>query len=115
MPVSGQQKSEEEYSKNENTMRARKRRMSMDPIARKKESARDGDKKACTTKWKKIANSDAFKSASDPMRKALLMEGYEAVMEKRWVPFHCPVVWVATLTDDPGARRASTITRSSRS
>jgi hypothetical protein len=73
----------EEYSKNPNTIRARKRKAGLSAYQRETEQAKASDTKAITRAWKLCVETDTYKMANAEERKTILESVENEVMERR--------------------------------
>ncbi|KAI0130395.1 hypothetical protein BJ170DRAFT_593906 [Xylariales sp. AK1849] len=76
-------KKPEEYSKNPNTIRARKRKAGLTPYRREVEQAKASDSKAVTRAWKLRVETDVYKMANAEERKNILENAENEVLERR--------------------------------
>lgn len=76
-------KKPEEYSKNPNTIRARARKARLDPYTREVEQAKASDSKAVTRAWNLHSQSEKYRNGTAAVRKAMLAEVEEEVMQRR--------------------------------
>ncbi|KAI1137678.1 hypothetical protein F5Y05DRAFT_414236 [Hypoxylon sp. FL0543] len=83
MPPKLPRKEEWEYSKNKNTIRARQRKERLSPYQREVEQAKAADQKSITRSWKRSANTNTYKMATDEGRKMILENVKREVMDQR--------------------------------
>ncbi|KAH8648469.1 hypothetical protein BX600DRAFT_442759 [Xylariales sp. PMI_506] len=78
-----QLKQPDEYSTNPNTMRARRRKASLNPLQRVKEEAKASDAKAVARACKICSSTEAFKQAGPEERNTLLENAKVLTMQRR--------------------------------
>ncbi|KAF2967039.1 hypothetical protein GQX73_g6547 [Xylaria multiplex] len=76
-------KAPDEYSTNPNTVRVRQRNAKLTPYRRDVERAKGNDLKAVSSAWKERVKSETYEAASEHMKKKILEEVEQQVMERR--------------------------------
>lgn len=84
--MSGNTKAPEEYSTNPNTIRARRRKMSLNGAKKVEDAARTADYKAMIYARKVVQAKQEYKEASESEKSAMLEKVMRDTMTKRYGP-----------------------------